>query len=747
MYTNMRNFPSRGLSILILSSALVVMAESSRNAAADSSGIVSLDTMIVTGIKGDILKQVTGEQFRAVDPSQMSVTRAINLVPSLSQQSVDPYSLADISNYHESFRFRGVEATSGGAPGSPVNVEDVPVTGRPGGGAAMYDLENFRDIIVYSGGIPADKGCGIADVGGKINLNILRPIDSFGITAKQELGSSKFFRRTFLRVNSGERFGAKGFGSCSNTYCDKWKGEGDIDRNNAMLGLTATVKDRVTIEAFGIYNKLKLNTYRPLSFAQVYDMDANYYVDFSDNPDDYHYFNYNRNDFEDYMFLGNASVKIGDSSKLTVKPYFWSDAGYYLETITQPNGQNRIRRWDLDHNLYGGLAQFSGSAGGIDYSMGYLYHNQQRPGPPTSWKTYKVESGKLVFDKYSLLSNESRHELHSPLLTAKYSVGPVILDGGVRYVHYRLPSIITYKADSAWGDVDYKEALSRNPAVDEAASSRSSKTLDDFFPNATLMGVLTDMTAAYVSYGKNYVTHVDIYPYFMSQRSVFQQAGITFEQLWKDREMEISHNFELGLRYTSDRLIVEPTAYYSIHDGKQAVLHDPALGATYPRNDADAAAYGAEIEMKLNPLKSLSCYGSLSYNRFYFTQDINSDQDNSVIHIARFQVPDAPKFLAKALVRYTVEGLTISPILRYTSRRYGDVLHNEKISPSKAFDIDLSYKHSFFFLRNAEISMTFMNILNRKDVAMISASDYRTLKTTYQPVAPFTVVGSITMNY
>ncbi|MFH0921340.1 MAG: outer membrane beta-barrel protein [Fibrobacterota bacterium] len=514
-----------------------------------------------------------------------------------------------------------------------------------------------------------------------------------------------------------------------------------------MLGLTNTIGDRVTLEAFGIYNKLKLNTYRPLTYTQISNMDANYNLDFSRDPNDYYCYDYNRNEFEDYMFLGNAMVKLSENAKFTVKPYFWSDEGYYLETVTQPNGQNRIRRWDMDHSLFGGLTQFRSRLAGIDYSVGYLYHNQKRPGPPTSWKLYKVTAGKLTFDKYSILSNDSRYEMHSPILTAKYSVGPLILDGGLKYVRFQLPSIITYKADSAWGDVEHEDALSRNPVIDEAASARNPKVLTQVLPNATLTGVVTRQTSLHLAYGKNFVTHVDIYPYFMSQRSTFQAAGITFDQLWKDREMECSDNFELGLRHAADRWSMVPTVYYSIHNNKQAVLYDAALGATYPRNDASAAAYGAEIELKVNPFKNFSCYGSFSYNRFYFSQDINSDKDSSMLHIKNFQVPDAPEFLAKALASYKIAGIAVSPILRYTSVRYGDVLHNEKINASTAFDIDISYNHDLFKFRNVELAATFMNILNRKDVALMSTSDYKTLKTSYQPVAPFTVMGSLTLNY
>jgi len=59
-----------------------------------------------------------------------------------------PYGLADIVNYHESFRFRGVEATAGGVPATTANVEGLPVTGRPGGGATIYDLENMQNINI-----------------------------------------------------------------------------------------------------------------------------------------------------------------------------------------------------------------------------------------------------------------------------------------------------------------------------------------------------------------------------------------------------------------------------------------------------------------------------------------------------------------------------------------------------------------------------------------------------------------------
>ncbi|NTW64345.1 MAG: TonB-dependent receptor, partial [Chlorobiaceae bacterium] len=403
----------------------------------------SAEEVTVTGKKGDILQQVTGKESELLNPSQMSVYKAINLMPSLSQQSVDPYGLADIVNYHESFRFRGVEATSGGVPATTVNVEGLPVTGRPGGGATIYDLENFSTINIYTGVMPASAGLGLADVGGKINMEIRRPEESFGVLLKQGIGSNDF-RRTFLRVDTGALPGdVKSFISYSDTAADKWKGEGDSQRTNVMAGVTKTFGDNVRLEAFVTYSKGDIHAYKPFSYAQISNLESAYTSDYGTNPDSYDYYGYNRNEFEDWMVMANLEVKTGERSKFNIKPYYWSDKGYYLETITLPNNQNRIRRWDIDHDLKGVLAEYTTTLGGIDLDFGYLYHTQVRPGPPTSWKNYKVVNGKLVFDQWNILSNSSSHELHSPFLEATYRFGSWKLEGGLKYIHYTLPSIIT----------------------------------------------------------------------------------------------------------------------------------------------------------------------------------------------------------------------------------------------------------------------------------------------------------------
>jgi len=713
-------------------------------------GTSTASEITISGKKGDMLQQITGKESEVLNPSQMSVYKAINLMPSIDQQSVDPYGLADIVSYHESFRFRGVEATSGGVPATTVNVEGLPVTGRPGGGITIYDLENFSNINIYSGVMPAQIGLGLADVGGKIDMNIRHPENSFGVLMKESIGSDNF-HRTFFRVDSGELSGGlKSFLSYSDTSADKWKGDGGSKRTNVMAGVSEEFSDRVKLETYLTYSKGDIDTYKPFTYTQIGNLSNAYNIDYGSNPYSYDYYGYNHNNFEDWMVMANLEIKTGEQSKFNIKPYYWSDKGYFIQSTIlnsgPSKGQNRIMEWDIDHSLKGILAEYTTKYNGIDLDLGYLYHTQERPGPPTSQKLYTVVNGKLVFTNWSILSNSSSYELNTPFIDAKYRFGDYQLEGGVKYVNLAMPSIITYTTTGI-GDVTAAEALAMNPGINSAASALNTQTFSDLFPNVTLTRVISDNTSIHAAYGENYVEHVDIYPYYMQQALNFTSKGITFQQLWNKQQMEISQTFELGMKTKGSNWSIAPTIYYAMHHGKQAVLFDPALNSTYPMTNANADAYGFEMEAEYKPAENLKCYGSFSWNRFYFTQDINSAETLSIIKVKGEQVPDAPEIMAKGMLSYKISNLTISPIVRYTSVRYGDVLHQQKIDGSTLFDLDFTWSRQMLGFKNVDCSLTFINLFNKQYVSMISTTDYTTLSTTYQPGAPFTAMATLAFHY
>jgi len=691
--------------------------------------------------------KITEKGIEAMGPGgQMSVPKAITLIPSVNQQSVDPVGLADVSNYHESFRFRGIEPTGGGNPATPTNVENVPVTGRPGGGANIFDLENFESIAIYKGGVPADKAFGLTDIGGKIDMEVKKPAKEFKFNLKQALGTHNF-RRTFTRLDSGAfSSGTAGFLSYSNTFGDKWKGEGESNRNNAMLGVSQKIGDGLNIEAFSIYNKAEVNTYRPLNFQQTTSLGKNYNFDYTDNKSDYFYYGYNKNDFQDYNIFANIEYSFDNSSSISVKPFYWKDDGYYLETITMKNGNNRVRKWDIDHDLTGVLAQYSLKMLSAGLNVGYFYLEQERPGPPTSWKLYKVGDTGLTFDKWQLLSNTSKHRQHMPFVSGKYAIGRFNFDGGIKYLRYEMPDITTYDTRGI-GDVSYDAALGMATSVETNASA-ASKDFNKILPNFGVSYMMTDSLSGYFSYGRNYGISVALYPYFISQKSAFYAKGITLQDLWDKQEMEIADNFDLGLRYITDKLYVVPTVYYARHKNKAATYYDDSVGVTFPATVFNANAYGFELEAGLLPMENLSLYGSFSYNRFYFSQNIYNSSGN-IIAIDGNQVPDAPEFLVKGILSYNIADFTFSPVIRYTSSRYGDILHNEKIDSAALFDFNITYTTAFpgIKMKQLAVSLSFSNIFNKEYIGIINTADYKTLGSSYQSGAPFTMFASASVSF
>jgi len=472
----------------------------------------------------------------------------------------------------------------------------------------------------------------------------------------------------------------------------------------------------------------------------------NYNSDYTNNSNDYYYYDYNKSDFEDYNIFANIQYQFDKNSSITVKPFYWKDNGYYLETITMKNGKNRIRRWDIDHALSGVLSQYSLKLQAADVNVGYFYLEQERPGPPTSWKLYEVSSGNLVFDKWQVLSNTSKHRQHVPFVSGKYRMGPFHIEGGIKYLRYSMPDITTYDT-AGIPDVSYDAALGMATTIETDASA-SAKDFNKILPNLGFSYTMNEDLSCYFSYGRNYGMSVSLYPYFISQKSNFYKKGITLQDLWDEQELEIADNFDVGLRFITDNLYVVPTIYYGRHKNKTATYYDASLEATFPSAVFNADAYGFELEAGAMPLENLSLYGSFSYNRFYFSEDIY-DQAGAVISVKGNQVPDAPEFLVKGIASYRIGDVTLSPIVRYTSTRYGDILHEEKIDGAAILDFNITYTTAFprIKIRELDLSLAFNNIFDKEYIGIINTADYKTLGSSYQTGAPFTVYAAASISF
>lgn len=69
-------------------------------------------------------------------------------------------------------------------------------------------------------------------------------------------------------------------------------------------------------------------------------------------------------------------------------------------------------------------------------------------------------------------------------------------------------------------------------------------------------------------------------------------------------------------------------------------------------------------------------------------------------------MPDAPEFLIKGILSYNIADFTLSPVVRYTSSRYGDILHKEKIDGAALFDFNITYTTGFPGIKMKQLAVS-----------------------------------------
>jgi len=658
--------------------------------------------------------------------------KVLDMSPSVNYTSND-----DIGVNSQTIRIRG---RSDGGPVSTRNIEEIPITGQPGGGHTMFDMENISQIDLYKGYIPVDKGLGFSNLIGKANLTVKRPSKEFGAELSQSMGSNNL-SRSFIRVDSGEKGNVSAFGSFSVMSSDKNKGEGKIDTNSAMIGVVYKPTPELKSELFFAYNKEDYNNYASLTYAEAKNLDKYYSKDFGTDKTKSTYYDYNKEGYEDIAIMANLEYKISPDSKISFKPYFLNDEGDYWYA----SGANVIK-WNRDHHLFGAILRYEKSfSEALNAKIGYWAHRQLPPGPPVTQQRYTVGANGLIYAGWVQLNKNGYHEFNSPFAELSGVSGKLTYSAGIRYLNMRIGDFKSYTFNTnASTSSDYNTAL-QNTAVDPWATA-GAQYIREWLPSLYIGYNHSKDATVYFDYARTYGSDINLQPTYAGSRATFVAKGIRLQSLVDARDVELSDNFDLGVKYKAGDIYLNPNLYAAFVKNKQGTVYDPALGVSYPWNVADALAYGAELEASGAIRSDLDFLLALSYNKFQYTQDLRTSA-TAIKATKGNQVPNAPEYMAKAALTYKIMGVNITPTVKYISARYGDILNNEKIDGYATADLDISYeKKGFFGAKAAEFRLTATNLFDKKYISQISASD-DTLAPTYYTGAPFGIYANVNFKF
>ncbi|MBU0632205.1 TonB-dependent receptor [bacterium] len=682
--------------------------------------------------------------------ANMNPYTVIQFSPSVNFTPVDETGSNEPS-YHDPIRIRG-KSQSG--PGGVYMIEGIPLSSNPGGGKEMIDMENVSSIDLYKGYLSVDKNLGFSSLIGKIDMNIMAPSKKAGATVSQSFGSNNF-KRTFLRTDTGKIGDFSIFGSFSSTSNEKSKGKGELKRLNGMLGLSYEPTDDFKADLTMVRNSDNHHNYASLSYAQASDLGSYFNQDYAMTQptasNDVNYYDWNKQSFDTTALFGNFEYKPTNDDKIVFKPYYKKDVGdYWFSKVNSDSTKNRVMDWHMDHDLYGGIVSYEHAFDeALKAKIGYWYHKQLPPGPPTDQKKYKVVNGNLVFDGYGILAKSDHHTIESPFVELSGDMSSFHYSLGMQYQTFTIGAIDSYTGTSSATSQDYDTALATSTY--DTWASVSSKTFHTFIPSVYLGYELTNESSLYLDYSRTYGFDVNLYPTYVSNRSTFVSKGVTLQSLWDKLNLETSDNIDLGVKTNVGAVTLNPSLFVSFVKNKQANVYDSQYGVSYPANVGDALGYGAEFAANGPINESLEFLLSLSYNKFAFTQDFQSSS-TSTTDIKGNQLPDAPEIMAKGAVSYYFDNWTFTPSVRYTSSRYGDVENTQKMDAFALVDMDASYKGASLFGSNSTLyRITATNLTDEKYISTIITADNvlasTTTSSTYQTGARFGLYGSINLKY
>jgi iron complex outermembrane receptor protein len=688
-----------------------------------------------------------GTQANMNPYSVIAYSPSVNFTPVDQAGSNEP-------SYHDPIRIRG-KSQSG--PGGVFMVDGMPISSNPGGGKQLMDMENVSSIDLLKGYLPADKNLGFSSLIGKVDMNLLSARSKSGAEVSQSFGSDDFMR-TFVRFDSGKIGDVAVFGSFSHLTNDKTKGAGDLKRLNGTVGLTYTPNNAFKAKITAIRNSDDHHNYYNLSYAEASDLGANFNKDFSTSKptasNDINYYDWNKQNFDTTAVMGEIEYRPTSNDTITIKPYYKKDKGDYWYSNVSADGnasKNRVINWQIDHDLYGAVASeehtFSDE---LKAKIGYWYHKQLPPGPPSDQEKYRVVNGSLVFDGYGVLADNDYHVLQAPFVELSGIIDNAFTYvAGMQYQTFKLGSLKshTFYSNSSTSS-DYDTAISATN-VDSLASVEA-KTFTTWIPSLYLGFQATPTTSIYLDYSRTYGFDVNLFPTYVSNRANFATKA-SLQQLWDKLDLELSDNVDLGVKTTIGGITLNPLVFASFVQNKQANIYDPQYGVSYPANVGDALGYGAEFSAYGPINENLEFLLALSYNQYEFTQNFQSGATTTVNTDGK-QLPDAPEYMAKIALSYHVGDWTLTPSARYTSSRWGDVQNTQKMDPFTLVDFDASYRmKEFMGSHNAIFRLTATNLMNEEYIATINAADNflaaTGASTTYQTGAPLAMFASINLKF
>ncbi|WP_242119007.1 TonB-dependent receptor [Sphingomonas lacusdianchii] len=616
-----------------------------------------------------------------------------------------------------------------------------------------------------------------SNLGGTLEFVSRKPSDTADVVASATYGSNDTVR-AFARIDSGDLGGGlMGYLSYGYLGTDKWKGFGVQRQHQANAKLVKEIDTRGSITAFVNFSDRRENDYQDLS----YDIIARRGLRADNISNDYPTALQIGRVYQNQAAQSAYAAANGGSTVGFVAP--WTGAGFTFPTGFGTVDDAYYDAAGLRRDWLGGLTVDAKLTPDLSLTSTSYYHHNKGQG---SWITpySPTPAGALGPNGTALpASATSTTGLASPLgfRTTEYGIdragnqtrmalttGANRIEIGLWYETntfqqarrfygmndaaspnrnardfqanaYRTQWDGKYDTETLQyhvADTLYLGALTLNGGwkglrVNNAANLRTGtlvvgeiKARDWFLPQASALFRLGGGAELFASYTENlraFVSSATTGPFATTQNG--------FNAIRATLKPETSKTIEGGARLRSGGLQLSAVAYHvdfanrllSFANGAGIIGNPPTLN-----NAGSVESYGAELAATYRVARPLTLFGSYSYNKATYRDDVRNAAGVVLQPTAGKTVVDTPEHMAKGEVAYDDDRFFARVGGDYMSKRYFTYLNDQSVGARLLVDASIGYRLTGMggVLDGLAIEGSVNNLTNRRYIATIGTNGY-----------------------
>jgi iron complex outermembrane receptor protein len=683
--------------------------------------------------------------------------KAIQKLPGVNFQSADPFGAYEWSSR---ISLRGFNQNQLGFTLDGVPLGDMSYGNYNG-------LHVSRAIISENlGAVEVSQGAGnlatasTSNLGGTLVFTSRDPSKDMGIAASATYGSDQTWRG-FVRLESGDLGGVRGYVSYGYLKSDKWKGWGEQRQHQVNAKVVADVGDG-KITGFLNFSDRRENDYQDMSK----DMIARLGTDWDNNSNDW------PTAYAVGAILQNQAWLAANGSAFPQTPQPYPQYGFTYPAPFATADDAYFNAAGLRRDWLTGLAFETPVTSGLQFKLQGYYHNNHGQGlwwtpytptpggAPVSIRTTEYDmnrAGTLASIVWEMGPNRlevggwyENNDFHqarrfygladtlagSSRDSLKFQLNPFFTQWDFKYNTETLQYYVMDRLDLGQLTLSggFKGLRVENhaiPIVKGGLAQGRISSEDWFLPQVGALYRVTDNAELFVNYTENIRPFVSA-----ATASIFGQSDASFEASRASLKPETSRTVEGGGRFRSGPFQGSLAAYYVDFKNRQLSVQvgSPILGLLPSlQNVGSVRSYGFEASGTVRLMRGLSATASYAYNNSTYRDDvINNGLDGNgnvidiVVPLKGKTVVDSPRHITSGEIAYDGDLFFGRIGANYMSKRYYSYLNDASVGGRVLVDLSIGIKvpEGLGFLSGFALEGSATNLFDKNYISTVGSGGF-----------------------